>query len=107
MTPEDDHIRYVTLREVDIRFDAVDDRFDSTNAWRETLESLQRGYLPRNEFIEFNVRHDLVHGQLSVRIDETNKRVDGTQQWIWIGVGIAIAIQFLVGAMLLYSHGIK
>jgi hypothetical protein len=79
---------------VDTRFDAgaqaiaraqesLEKRFDNTNEWRATVETLQRGYMQRTEF-------DAV-------ISSLNGKVETMQRNMWIGIGIVMAIQFFIG----------
>ncbi|HUD10945.1 MAG TPA: hypothetical protein VMS08_00920 [Candidatus Saccharimonadia bacterium] len=99
----------VTLREyVDMRFEAskeaisaalsaadravakaeiaVEKRFDNTNEWRGTVESLQRDYPTRTET---NQAFSTIDGKLEVQ-----------QKIIWIGLGIVLAGQFFLGIAL-------
>jgi hypothetical protein len=62
---------------------ALEDRFANTNEWRQTVESLQRGYLQRTEF-------DAI-------ISSVNNKLDSVQRNMWVGIGLLLALQFFVG----------
>jgi hypothetical protein len=96
----------ISLREyVDVRFEAqgkavdaalaaakeavikaetsTEKRFENSNEWRNTVESLQRTYMPRTE---------------SEQQARTNaEKIEALQKMMWIGIGIVLAFQFFIG----------
>jgi hypothetical protein len=119
-SPTMDESKFVSLREVDMRFaaqkDAVDaalvaqkeaiaaalaaakeavtkaelateKRFENSNEWRNTVETLQRTYTPRTEVTQ-------VTGSLT-------EKIEALQKLIWVGLGILLAFQFFIGIALI------
>jgi len=101
----------VTLREyVDVRFDAQEQavqsaltsakeavtkaematerRFENSNEWRNTVETLQRTYMPRTEAL-----------QLFTSITE---KVESVQKFLWMGLGAMLAIQLFLGIVFVF-----
>jgi len=90
----------VSLRDyVDVRFTAaeraitraeesIDKRFANTNEWRNTVETLQRGYPQRTE--------------VDAVISSLNGKVETVQRNMWIGIGLLLALQFFVGIALIF-----
>jgi hypothetical protein len=100
----------ISLREyVDVRFEAqgkavdaalaaakeavikaetsTEKRFENSNEWRNTVETLQRTYMPRSE---------------SEQQARTNAdKIEALQKMMWIGLGILFAFQFFVGISLI------
>lgn len=96
----------VTLREyIDTRFDAqreavqaaltsakeavakaeaaTERRFENSNEWRNTVETLQRTYMPRTESIQLHT--------------STAEKLESLQKMLWIGLGVVLAFQFFLG----------
>jgi hypothetical protein len=66
--------RAVTKAEV-----AVEKRFENSNEWRNTVETLQRTYLPRTEFDQ---ARDTLSDKIAMgvkRTDDLTKRLDDTE----------------------------
>jgi len=71
---------------------ATERRFENSNEWRSTVETLQRTYMPRTESIQ-------MHGA-------TTEKIDALQKLVWIGMGLLSAFQFFVGiAVLVWRKG--
>ena len=61
---------------------ATERRFENSNEWRNTVETLQRTYMPRTESTQ-------MHGA-------TTEKIDALQKLVWIGMGLLGACQFFV-----------
>ena len=112
MTPEDS----ITRRELDARLDAltqaisaqkdsvtiamvaadravtkaevaVEKRFENSNEWRNTVETLQRTYLPRTEFVQANDTLAEKINSLESRVKAREAiAVGASQSWVIIGL---------------------
>jgi hypothetical protein len=67
---------------------AVEKRFENTNEWRNTVETLQRTYTPRTEV-----------NQVMTSMTE---KMEVLQKLVWVGFGIMLALQFFVGIALVF-----
>jgi hypothetical protein len=66
---------------------ATERRFENSNEWRNTVETLQRTYMPRTEATQNN-------GAL-------NDKIEALQKMLWIGMGLLLAFQFFLGIAVL------
>jgi hypothetical protein len=96
----------VSLREyVDVRFDAQQEavhaaltsakeavvkaematerRFENSNEWRNTVETLQRTYMPRTEALQQNT--------------SMTEKIESVQKIVWTGLGVVLAFQIFIG----------
>jgi len=110
MKPNAD-LQQISLREyVDIRFEAqkeavsaalaaakeavtkaeiaTERRFENSNEWRNTVETLQRTYMPRTESDQ--------------GLSSITEKVEALQKMLWIGLGIVLAFQFFLGIALVF-----
>jgi hypothetical protein len=62
---------------------ATERRFENSNEWRNTVETLQRTYMPRTEATQMNMA--------------ITEKIDSLQKLVWIGLGIVLAFQFFLG----------
>lgn len=62
---------------------ATEKRFENSNEWRNTVETLQRTYMPRTEF-EQTVR-------------TFSDKQDVQQKMLYVGLGLLLAFQFFIG----------
>jgi urease accessory protein UreF len=70
---------------------AVEKRFENSNEWRNTVETLQRTYLPRTEFVQMN---ENIMGKIS-----------NLQKMVWVGLGIVLSFQFFLGIAMVILKG--
>jgi len=71
---------------------ATEKRFENTNEWRNTVETLQRTYMPRTEFEQATRTYA--------------EKLEGLQKLFYIGVGVVLAFQFLIGvAVIVWQKG--
>ena len=70
---------------------ATERRFENSNEWRNTVETLQRTYMPRTEAIQLN--------------SAVTEKIEAVQKMLWIGMGVMLAFQFFLGIVLvLWKH---
>ena len=62
---------------------ATERRFENSNEWRNTVETLQRTYMPRTESMHMHTA--------------TGEKIDALQKLVWIGMGLLVALQFFIG----------
>jgi len=65
---------------------ATERRFENSNEWRNTVETLQRTYMPRTEA-----------NQIASSMTE---KIEALQKMLWIGLGVVLAFQFFLGIAL-------
>jgi len=65
---------------------ATEKRFENSNEWRNTVETLQRTYTPRTEVNQV--------------IESLTEKIEALQKLIWVGLGILLAFQFFLGIAL-------
>lgn len=70
---------------------AVEKRFENSNEWRNTVETLQRTYMPRTEFEQSaKATSEKIDG-LTARANSKDDRGTGeSQTWVKVGLGISI-----------------
>src|SRR5688572_29346626 len=66
---------------------ATEKRFENSNEWRNTVETLQRTYTPRTE--------------VNQMIGSLTEKLEALQKLIWVGLGILLAFQFFIGIALI------
>lgn len=89
---------------------AVEKRFENSNEWRNTVETLQRTYMPRTEFDQVR---DTLAEKINLLTDRVKAResvtVGASQSWaviLLILSGIANMILIVSGIALLFSKGV-
>lgn len=65
---------------------ATERRFENSNEWRNTVETLQRTYMPRTESVQ--------------NWQSITEKVEALQKMLWIGLGVLLAFQFFLGIAL-------
>lgn len=65
---------------------ATERRFENSNEWRNTVETLQRTYMPRTESVQ--------------AIASLTEKIESLQKMMWIGLGVVLAFQFFLGVAL-------
>jgi cell fate (sporulation/competence/biofilm development) regulator YlbF (YheA/YmcA/DUF963 family) len=66
---------------------ATERRFENSNEWRNTIETLQRTYMPRTESVQ--------------NWKSIGEKVEALQKVLWIGLGVLMAFQFFIGIALI------
>jgi len=66
---------------------ATERRFENSNEWRNTVETLQRTYMPRTESTQSNAA--------------LTEKIEALQKMMWIGLGVLMAFQFFIGVGLI------
>ena len=70
---------------------AVEKRFENSNEWRNTVETLQRTYMPRTEFDQ--------------AVRTLTEKLEAQAKLVYVGVGLLMAVQFFIGiAMVLWKR---
>jgi hypothetical protein len=66
---------------------ATERRFENSNEWRNTVETLQRTYMPRTESTQ--------------QIITVTEKVEAVQKIIWTGLGVVLAFQIFIGIVVI------
>jgi urease accessory protein UreF len=69
---------------------ATEKRFENSNEWRNTVETLQRTYTPRTEVVQ------------TVKAIEDKLAV--LQKMVYVGLGIVLAFQFFLGIVMAFME---
>ncbi len=67
---------------------ATDRRFENSNEWRNTVETLQRTYMPRTEALQL--------------FNSLTEKVEAVQKFLWMGLGAMLAIQLFIGMVFVF-----
>jgi hypothetical protein len=66
---------------------ATERRFENSNEWRNTVETLQRTYMPRTEAVQVS--------------SSMTEKIEALQKMLWIGLGLVLEFQFFLGIALI------
>ncbi len=67
---------------------ATEKRFENSNEWRNTVETLQRTYTPRTEVAQ--------------TVKAIEEKVAVLQKLVYVGLGIVLALQFFLGIAMVF-----